>query len=384
MRVAIVHYWLVGMRGGEKVLEEICQLFPEADIFTHAVEPQRLSPIILRHKITETFIAKLPGGKKFFRKYLPLMPFALESLDLTAYDLVISSESGPAKGCITSPEAFHVCYVHSPMRYLWDQYWIYKKDAGLLEKFALQLLASPLRLWDFASAARLDRIIANSHFVRRRIKKSWGRDSTVVYPPVDVESFTATPKTGSDATTPYLFVGEFVSYKKPDLALKACQKLGRPLLMIGDGPLTSQLRREAATTTKIMSRVSFEQLKEEFASCRALLYPGVEDFGITPLEVSASGSPVIALGRGGAAETVVHNETGILFKEQSVEGLAAAILEFEAQESGFSPQRAREQAANFDARRFQQAFLHALISQAPEHLKDPLLERQKNTEANDR
>lgn len=382
MRVAIIHYWLVGMRGGEKVLEEICQLFPEADIYTHAVEPQNLSPIILKHKITETFIAQLPGGKKLFRKYLPLMPFALETLDLTAYDLVISSESGPAKGCITSPESFHACYVHSPMRYLWDQYWIYENDAGLLEKIALRLLAGPLRLWDFASAARLDVIIANSEFVKKRIKKSWGRDCTVVYPPVDVELFATAFKTGINEKTPYLFVGEFVSYKKPDLALKACQKLGRPLLMIGNGPLMNELRREAAPTTKIISRVSIEQLKDEFASCRALLYPGTEDFGITPLEVSASGRPVIAYGKGGAVETVVHNETGILFKEQSVDGLAAAIIEFEAKEQDFYPEKGCEQAAQFSAHTFQQAFLRALVSYAPEHMKEALEARQKSLPKN--
>lgn len=383
MRVAIVHYWLVGMRGGEKVLEEICRLFPEADIFTHALESQHLSPIILRHKITETFIAKLPGGKTFFRSYLPLMPFALESLDLTAYDLVISSEAGPAKGCITSPDALHVCYVHSPMRYLWDQYWIYKNHAGLVERFALPLLASPLRLWDFASAARIDGIIANSQFVRKRIQKAWGRDSTVVHPPVNVDSFSFTARTEVDASKPYLFVGEFVSYKKPDLALKACQKLGRPLLMIGDGPLASQLRRDATATTKILSRVSFEQLKEEFTSCRALLYPGIEDFGITPLEVSASGRPVIALGKGGAAETVVHNETGILFEEQSVDGLASAILEFESQEGDFCPRKSSEQASKFSTRRFQQTFLSTVISHASGHLKEALQARQNSLPGNE-
>lgn len=189
MKVAIVHYWLVGMRGGEKVIEEFCKLYPDADIFTHAAIPENLSDTIRRHKITETFIARLPGGRKHYQKYLPLMPHALEALDLTGYDLVISSESGPAKGIITHPDALHICYCHSPMRYIWDQYHIYRAEAGRLTRLMMPWLAHKLRIWDMASAARVDHFVANSGFIARRIAKSWRRKAAVIYPPVDVSAF---------------------------------------------------------------------------------------------------------------------------------------------------------------------------------------------------
>jgi hypothetical protein len=175
LRVAIVHYWLVGMRGGEKVLEELCEIFPQADLYTHVAIPQNISEKLRRHRIRETFIAKLPGGRRHYQKYLPLMPRALEALDLDAYDLVISSESGPAKGVITGPDTLHLCYCHSPMRYVWDQYPVYRAQAGRLTRWLMPLAVPRLRMWDQSSAARVDRIVANSDFVRRRIAKSWGR-----------------------------------------------------------------------------------------------------------------------------------------------------------------------------------------------------------------
>ena len=375
MRVAIVHYWLVGMRGGEKVLEAICDLFPEADIYTHAYQPSNVSKVFSHHKVTETFIAKLPGGRTNQKMYLPLMPRALESLDLTGYDLVISSEAGPAKGVITHPDAFHVCYVHSPMRYLWDKYWVYKEQAGALQTLAMKIFAPSLRQWDVLSAARVDLFIANSSFVQRRIQKAWRRASVVVHPPVAVDSFLNETPPDDKNTAPYLFIGELVSYKRPELALRTCQTLGRPLKIIGDGPLESLLRKEASPNTQVMGRLGFDELKNEIASCRALIYPGEEDFGITPLEASASGRPVIALAKGGATETVVDRSTGILFKDGSVTGLQNAISSFESWETDFSPETARNQAAQFSVKRFQLGFSDAVVKHAPSHLREAIEER---------
>ena len=363
------------MRGGEKVLEAICDLFPEADIYTHAYQPDNVSKVFARHKVTETFIAKLPGGRTNQKKYLPLMPRALESLDLTSYDLVISSEAGPAKGVITHPDAFHVCYVHSPMRYLWDKYWVYKEQAGALQSLAMKIFAPSLRQWDVSSAARVDLFLANSSFVQRRIQKAWRRPSIVLHPPVAVDSFESGARSVDKIGAPYLFIGELVSYKRPEVALRACQSLGRPLKIIGDGPLESQLREEAAPNTQVLGRLSFDELKNEIASCRALIYPGEEDFGITPLEASASGRPVIALAKGGATETVVDRSTGILFKDGSVSGLTKAISTFEAWETEFSPETARECAAKFSTALFQQGFSDAVVKHAPSHLREVIEEQ---------
>ncbi|MEJ6477794.1 MAG: glycosyltransferase [Octadecabacter sp.] len=300
MRVAIVHYWLVGMRGGEKVIEEMCKIFPEADLFTHVAIPENLSPRLRSHSITESFIARLPGGRRHYQKYLPLMTRALEGFDLTGYDLVISSEAGPAKGVITDPDCLHVSYVHSPMRYIWDQYWAYQAQAGRLARLAMPLFAPSLRQWDMASAARVDHIIANSEFVARRISKAWGRKSTVIHPPVDVAAFAPSRMPDPAApNSPYLFASELVSYKRPDLVVDACTRLGRPLVVIGDGPARADLERRAGPTVTFLGHVDFKTLKANYRNCRALVFPGIEDFGIVPLEVMMSGRPVIAFGKGG-------------------------------------------------------------------------------------
>lgn len=328
-RVAIVHYWLVGMRGGEKVIESLCRMFPNADIFTHVADPSKLSATITKHRLIETRIGRLPFAKKLYQKYLPLMPRALEELDLTGYDLVISSESGPAKGVIAPPDAPHLCYCHSPMRYLWDQYYVYKNGSGMITRTAMPFLAHSLRQWDVSSAARVDGFAANSTHVANRIKKYWRRDADVVAPPVAVEDFTPAPQ--NELGDFYLWAGELAPYKRPDLAVEAFKKLDKPFVVIG-GPedTVKKLKHIAGPKTKFLGKVPFDVLKDHMAKCKALIFPGEEDFGIVPVEVMASGRPVIAYGRGGILDSVVENETGIFFQDQTLDGLVDAIERFEA------------------------------------------------------
>ena len=224
MKVAIVHYWLVGMRGGEKVIEALCRMYPEADLFTHVYRPEAVSDTIRRHKVTTSFIVSLPFRAKLYKNYLPLMPMALEQIDLRGYDLIISSEAGPAKGVIAPPDAFHLCYCHSPMRYLWDHYPDYVASAGRVTRAGMALTFPFLRAWDASSSARVDRVVANSSFVQRRIRRCWGRGSEVVHPPVDVSLFTrrAAP------SARYLWVGQMTAYKRADLVVDAFNALTAP------------------------------------------------------------------------------------------------------------------------------------------------------------
>lgn len=329
-KVAIIHYWLVGMRGGEKVIEALCRMFPDADIFTHVAVPEQLSDTLRGHRIIQTSVGRLPFAPKLYQKYLPLMPRALEEIDLSGYDLVISSEAGPAKGVIAPPDAPHLCYCHSPMRYLWDQYHVYRDGAGPLTRLMMPPLAAKLRQWDVTSAARVDGFAANSSHVAARIQKYWRRDSDVVPPPVAVNDFAPVPR--EELGDFYLWAGELAPYKRPDLAIEAFRRLDRPLVVIGGPDKTMrQLARQAGPKTHLLGKVPFAELKHHMARCKALIFPGEEDFGIVPVEVMASGRPVIAYGRGGALDTVVDGETGLLFREQSVEGLVAAVERFEAE-----------------------------------------------------
>lgn len=362
MKVALVHYWLVGMRGGEKVLETFCDLFPDADIFTLVADPDKLSPKIRRHRLTTSFLQKI-GGRRHYQKMLPLMPYALEALDLTAYDLVISSEAGPAKGVITRPDAVHVCYCHSPMRYIWDLYPQYMAEAGFLTRAILALTAPKLRQWDVTTSHRVDHFIANSGYVARRIEKFYRREASVIHPPVEVSRFKITdgPKDY------YLCAGQITPYKKIELAVAACTQLSLPLVVIGDGA-TAKLKQSAGPTVRFLGAVSDSEMETHFAACKALLYPGVEDFGIVPLEVMASGRPVVAFGRGGALETVVEGKTGLFFHEQSVEALVGALTRFEKEVGQFVSAEIRAHALKFDTRRFERElrrYLAALPGLAP-------------------
>jgi glycosyltransferase involved in cell wall biosynthesis len=326
IRVAIIHYWLVGMRGGENVLEAFCDMYPQADIFTHVYVPEAISDRIRQHRIRTTFINSFPGAATMYKKYLPLMPLALEQLDLRDYDLVISSESGPAKGIIVPPEALHICYCHTPMRYIWNMYHDYWLGAGWVTRRLMPPLTHYLRMWDVTSAARVDSFVANSATVARRIKRYYGVDAAVIYPPVDTSAFS--PAAASEAGDYFLMVGELVPYKKPDLAIRAFNELKLPLVVIGGGEMLAKVRKLAGPTVKIMGPQPFEVLKRHYARCRALIFPGEEDFGIVPVEAMASGRPVIAYGRGGALETVSAGTSGIFFEQQTVDDISSAIARF--------------------------------------------------------
>jgi glycosyltransferase involved in cell wall biosynthesis len=327
MKVAIVHYWLVGMRGGERVLEALCDIYPQAVIITHVAARDRLSEKILLHEIRETFIARLPMAKKHYQKYLPLMPLALEMVDMSEFDLVISSESGPAKGIIPRPDAVHICYCHSPMRYIWDHFHIYRAGAGFLTKRLMPMIAHKMRVWDVTTAVRVDMFIANSQFVAKRIQKYYRRSAEVIAPPVAVDEFSPAPS--NEIGDHYLMAGELVSYKRPDLAIEAFTRSGRKLRVIGDGDQRVSLERNAGPNIEFLGKVSFDRLKHEFARCRALVFPGEEDFGIIPVEVMASGRPVIAFGRGGVVDSVVDGVTGQFFSVQTAQALNDAISNFE-------------------------------------------------------
>jgi len=353
MRTAVVHYWLLNRRGGEKVLDALCRIFPDADIFTLFCDRDSLSPELRRHKITASF---LNPARRCYRELLPLMPMALESFDLRDYDLVISSESGPAKGVITRSGTRHVCYCHTPMRYLWDLYPAYRNEwtRSRLKRLLMTPLTHYLRLWDFSSASRVDRFVANSRNVQRRIHKIYRRESDVVHPPVDVESFYWKP-----AADYFLVVSELVPYKRIDQAVRVCSATGRKLIVAGDGPEYRRLRRMAAPNIQFAGRVSDSELRDLYARSRALLLPGEEDFGITPVEALASGKPVIALGRGGALETVPP--LGGAFYEQATDGaLAAAFDVFDDLEPQIRSEELQSHAAQFNETEFRRRMTEIL------------------------
>jgi glycosyltransferase involved in cell wall biosynthesis len=355
-RVAIVHYWLVGMRGGERVLERLLLLFPEADIFTHVYVPEAVSAKIRERRVFTTFIDRLPGARKHYQKYLPLMPVALETLDLRGYDLVISSESGPAKGVIATPDAFHLCYCHSPMRYLWDHYHDYYKSAGRVTRSLMPWSFHSLRQWDALSAARVDKILANSNFIKKRVRRAWGREATVVFPPVEVDLF-APESTIHDH---YLWVGQMTPYKRADLVVAAFNELGLPILMVGQGEEAAKLRRLAKPNIRIVDKLDFPSLKHAYASARALIFAAEEDFGIVPVEAMASGRPVLALGAGGALDTVLPDVSGQFFHEQTCSALIEGVEQFERWLPHFDPAAAIDRARQFAPEYFDRGILEAL------------------------
>lgn len=363
MRVAIVHYWLVGMRGGEKVVEALCRLYPQADIFTHVCVAEKLSPRLRAHRIRTTFIARLPFACRLYKAYLPLMPIALEQLDLSGYDLVISSESGPAKGVVVPAQTLHVCYCHSPMRYIWNLYHAYRRRAGPLTRLAMPVLAHFIRLWDVSTHSRVQHFVANSRCVAGRIKSYYGREATVIYPPVEVGDFA--PVDEAELGDFFLVVGELVAYKRVDLAIEAFNRSGRALVVIGGGEELRRLRRLAKPNVRVLGARSFEDLRWHYARCRALIFPGEEDFGLVPVEAMASGRPVIAFARGGALESVADGVSGLFFREQTVDSLAEAIARFDR--TTFDRAAIARSAQRFAATCFEASFAAFVSQRLSEH-----------------
>jgi glycosyltransferase involved in cell wall biosynthesis len=325
MRVALIHDWLTGMRGGEKVLEVLCELFPDADLFTLFHVPGTVSPAIERRRITTSFVQHLPFAERYYRRYLPLFPRAIEQFRLDDYDLAISSSHCVAKSVITPAHVRHVCYCHSPMRYAWDQFDAYFGPARvgrLASRWIYRPMLSRLARWDAATADRPNRFVSNSQYVAGRIGRYYNRESTIVYPPVDTVFYH--PASASRASH-FLVVSALVPYKRIELAIDACRRTGSRLRIVGDGPDRQRLEGMAGDDVAFLGRLTDEEIRDEYRSAAAVLLPGEEDFGIVPVEAQACGTPVVALGRGGALETVVDGETGVFFPEPTVDGLAAAL-----------------------------------------------------------
>jgi glycosyltransferase involved in cell wall biosynthesis len=365
VRCAIVHYWLLGMRGGEQVVEALCRLLPEADLFTLFYDPDRVSPFLRSHKVTTSF---LNPWRRYYRSLLPLMPMALEHMDLREYDLVVSSESGPAKGVLTSSRAKHICYCHSPMRYLWDLYpaYVHEWTRSAWKRALIASMSSYLRLWDYASAARVDSFVANSRNVQRRIWRAYRRSSEVIHPPVSVETFY-----GHASDDYYLIVSELVSYKRIDDAVRCLNRMKRRLKIVGDGPEFSRLRKLAGPDTEFCGRVSNSEVRYLYSRCRAVILPGEEDFGIVPVEAIASGKAVIALGRGGVLESVPERNprAGFFYDRPGDEFLETAVQAFEREEMFLSPLAIQTAATRFSEKRFQTE-MRKVISAQPSVLEE--------------
>lgn len=361
LKVALVHDWLVTYRGGEKVLEGLCRLFPNAPIHTLLFERGSQPLSIERHTIIESPLAKIPGARKRHRMLLPLYPWAIEQFDLSAYDLVVSTSHAVAKGVITRADALHVCYVHTPMRYVWELAHEYTRDMSPLMRAAVSVVSPMLRLWDESSERRVDHFVANSRTVARRIHKRYRRDAHVIHPPVDVDRFTPMAKVTPPADAPYLVVSALVPYKRIDLVIDAFKTGRRRLIIVGDGPERARLEREAGPNVRFVGYQSSAELCEHYKSCQALLFPGEEDFGITPVEAMAAGRPVIAYARGGATETVVplgHQRgegkapTGVWFDQPTTNALVHAIERFEMHREKFIASAISEHARRFHGDRF--------------------------------
>lgn len=351
-RVALVHDWLTGLRGGEKVLEALVDIFPRAVIHTLLYIPGSQPASIENCEIRTAFTQRLPFVKKKYRSYLPLFPLAIELFDLQEFDLVVSSSHCVAKGVVPRPDALHVSYIHSPVRYAWNQYAAYFSSERLspLGRWFIPPVIHYLRLWDVSSAARVDHFVANSANVARRIDKYYRRPAEVVHPPVDTDFFTPSedvPKKDYD-----LIVSALVPYKRIDLAVAAFNTLGRRLIVVGTGPEYRKLRKAARPNIEFMDRVDDAELRRLYREARSVLLPGEEDFGIAVLEAQACGTPVIALGRGGALETVIPGETGLLFPESSVDSLLAVLDKFDR--FAFNKATARSNAMTFSKHAFKE------------------------------
>jgi len=349
MRIALVHDWLTGMRGGEKVLAELCGLYPTADILTLVHCRGSVSPGIERHRIHTSFVQRLPRSGTGYRRYLPLFPFAIEQFNLDQYDLVISSSHCAAKAVVVPGRARHICYCHSPMRYAWDQFDAYfgpARAGRMRSRWIYRPMLAWLARWDAATAPRVHRFVANSRFVASRIRRYYGRDASIVYPPVDTDFFRLASVSPEGH---FLVVSALVPYKRVDLAIAACQRAGASLRIVGDGPERDRLERRAGPDVTFLGQVSDEQIRHEYQRARAVILAGEEDFGIVPVEAQACGCPVVALGRGGALETVIDGDTGAFFREPSVNALVEALDRIAAMR--VVPPRIREHATQFSRAR---------------------------------
>jgi glycosyltransferase involved in cell wall biosynthesis len=356
-RVALVHDWLTGMRGGEKVLEAIAELYPGAPIHTLLHARGSVSEPLERQSASRSFVQWLPGAARHYRQYLPLFPTAIEQFDFDRYDLVISTSHCAAKSVVVPGRARHVCYCHSPMRYAWDQFDAYFGEAqvGRLRSRLLRPVLARMARWDRDTAGRVDRYVANSHYVAGRIRRYYNRGSTVVYPPVDTAFYRPDPALRPESF--FLVVSALVPYKRLDVAIEASARAGHGLTIVGRGPELARLRRLADATgaqVEFAGWLEDDRIRDLYQRCRAVLMPGVEDFGMVPVEAQACGRPVLALAQGGALESVVDGVTGILVQDSSVEAFAAALSDVSTRE--FDTAAIRRHAESFGKQRFQEQF----------------------------
>lgn len=356
MRVAFVHDWLVTYAGAERVLDVMLERFPDAPVYTLVYRQDNFKGTrIVGHSVRTSFIDRLPKGRDKYRLYLPLMPIAVEQFDLTGYDVVISSSHSVAKGVVTRADQLHISYVHTPIRYAWDLHFQYLKegrfDRGIRGALA-RLVLHYIRLWDSATAQRVDVFVANSHYVARRIWKAYRRRAQVVYPPVAVERFS--PR--SQREDFYLTVSRFVPYKRINLIVEAFSRLGLPLVVIGEGPDFGKVSSLARSNVKLLGYQPDAVVRDHMERCKAFVFAADEDFGITPVEAQAAGAPVIAYGKGGVTETVIPGQTGLFFFDQTVESLMGAVWEFESGRYRFDPERIRQNAERFSKARFLREF----------------------------
>lgn len=363
MKIAIVHEWFTSIAGSERVVEQMLEVFPEADLFCVCMDPDvvRNTPFLASRKITTTFIQHLPWATHKYRAYLPLMPLAIEQLDVSAYDIVISSAHAVAKGVLTGPDQLHFSYVHSPIRYAWDLQHQYLKESGLTKgakAWLARWLLHKIRIWDYRTAAGVDVFMANSRFIGRRIRKVYGRTSHVIYPPVAVNDFQCV----LNKEDFYLAASRLVPYKMLDVIVKAFSQMPeRRLVLIGDGPDLKKMQALATPNVQILGYQPFAVLKDYMARAKAFVFAAEEDFGITPVEALASGTPVIAYGKGGALETVVASSdsakaTGIFFESQTPESIVQAVERFERLVEPPTSDACRVQAERFSQERFRLEF----------------------------
>lgn len=323
-KIAIVHDFFCNLGGSDQVVAMLHRLYPEAPVYTLVVGDRSRDDSLLHGlELRPSFVQRLPLAARHHEVYLPLFPLAIESFDLTGYDLLLSSSHACAKGAIPSPDALHICYCHTPARYAWDLSYFYARQVPRLLRAYTALVMHRLRMWDVAASARVDHFVANSRFVARRIERYYRRPATVIYPPVDTAYFTPDPS-GLDGDY-YLVVGRLTPYKRVDLAVEAFNGLGLPLWIVGDGPARHKLQAAAGPGIRFLGALPRDEVRRAMRGCRALIYPGKEDLGITPIEVQATGRPVIAYGRGGAVESVRDGITGVLFDEQSADALGEAV-----------------------------------------------------------
>lgn len=362
MRVAIVHDWLNQKGGAEAVLEALVEMYPQSPVYTSMYWPQAMPQAYRSWDIRTSFMDKLPLVKRYHQPFLPLYPLAFESFDFTGYDLVISNKSGFCHGVITSPDTLHICYCLTPTRFLWNyREYVQREGVARLARLALPPFLNYLRLWDRAAADRVDHFVAISRTVQQRIAKTYRRDPIIIHPPVDTSKYTP-----SDSHDDYfLIVSRLIPYKRIDLAVRAFNELGLPLVIIGDGRDRNSLRALAGSNIKFLGHVPDERVGDHFARCRAFIFPGQEDFGIAPVEAQAAGRPVIAYAAGGALDTVREGVTGAFFYEQTPEALMKAVKEFD--ETRYDPASIRRHAERFDKRVFKERLSAFIEEKLAEH-----------------